>query len=288
VAHRNPRHPPSSARSTAIDGVGCRMLRKAAKQIQFLHLSAHPNKNTWNPSVCNDCEKAGQLERTLLPAMTAIPSDADEVGGKVGQPASDGNVQRRGQRESGAARAGATPSDDGNPQRRGQSARESGAARAGAMPSDDGNPQRREGGRHKRSLSPAPRSRSESLPGSRRRWRGPVTQDPSFETPASKQVNFKSPEGVDPKAPNELLMEAAARNEHGSAQVNLGDTNTLGKHCCSSDPNCFLRCLRAACLVHERNCCDCSFSISSPDQVIRQIRRLDGGGSTQCCPSSRG
>jgi hypothetical protein len=63
------------------------MLRKAAKQIQSLHLSAHPNKNTWNLSVCNDCEKAGQLERTLRPAMTAIPSDADEVGGKVGQPA---------------------------------------------------------------------------------------------------------------------------------------------------------------------------------------------------------
>jgi hypothetical protein len=44
-----------------------------------------------------------------------------------------------------------------------------------------------------------------------------------------KQVSFASPEGVDPKAPNKLLLEAATRNEARLTQANLDDTNTLGK-----------------------------------------------------------
>jgi hypothetical protein len=66
------------------------------------------------------------------------------------------------------------------------------------------------------------------------------TAQHSFETPASKHVDFTSPEGVNPKTPNKLLMEAAARNDSRLAQANLGDTNTLGKSYCSSEPNCFL------------------------------------------------
>ena len=54
----------------------------------MLHLSAHPpNKNTQNLNFYNDREKAGQPERALRPAMTAIPSDVAGVGGEAGQPA---------------------------------------------------------------------------------------------------------------------------------------------------------------------------------------------------------
>jgi hypothetical protein len=61
------------------------------------------------------------------------------------------------------------------------------------------------------------------------RLRSPVTQDRDlneqgrnqnrFETPASKPVSFTLPEGVNPKAPNKLLLDAAARNENWLAQV---------------------------------------------------------------------
>ena len=191
-------------------------------------------------------------------------------------PSDDGNTQQRGRSgRAEIARAGENPSDDGDTQRRGR--RKSGEARAGEYPS--GNTQHCERGgseegssqqRHKR--SPSPTSRSESPPGSRRRLRGPVTQDgvqdkptgysrqnhpiisgrvipreildqprQGFDTPAKpQQVSFTSPEGVDPLAPNKLLLNAAARNDNRLAQANLEDTTTLGKIYCSSDPNCFL------------------------------------------------
>jgi hypothetical protein len=61
---------------------------------------------------------------------------------------------------------------------------------------------------------------------------------PSTSAP---KVSFSSPEGVDPRAPNSLLLEAAARNEARLVQANLDDETTLGEiNYCSSDPNCFL------------------------------------------------
>ncbi len=148
------------------------------------------------------------------------------------------STQRRGQRKSGEARAGALipPSDDRSTQHRRQSARKSGEARAGALipPSDDRSAQHCAAGGESsddrssqrrgrtRLKSPKRRGSSESPPGSRRRPRSPVTphrdldkEDHSrqrFETPAAKQVSFTSPEGVDPLTPNKSLLAAAARN----------------------------------------------------------------------------
>ena len=48
---------------------------------------------------------------------------------------------------------------------------------------------------------------------------------------------------MDPRTPNKLLIEAAARNDVRLAQANLEDATTLGENTtryCSSDPNCFL------------------------------------------------
>ena len=67
-------------------------------------------------------------------------------------------------------------------------------------------------------------------------------QGTQIEHPEPKRVNFTSPEGVDPTAPNKLLLEATARNENRLTQANREDENTLGepKDHCSSDPNSFL------------------------------------------------
>jgi hypothetical protein len=68
----------------------------------------------------------------------------------------------------------------------------------------------------------------------------PVESEERPRTRAPK-VSFSSPEGVDPRAPNSLLLEAAARNEARLVQANLEDETTLGEiNYCSSDPNCFL------------------------------------------------
>ena len=56
-------------------------------------------------------------------------------------------------------------------------------------------------------------------------------------------VSFASSEGVNPEAPNTLLLAAAARNETRLEQSNLEDQTILGKpkkYYISSDPNCFL------------------------------------------------
>ena len=67
-------------------------------------------------------------------------------------------------------------------------------------------------------------------------------QGNQIEHPEPKRAIFTSPEGVDPAAPNKLLLEATARNENRLTQANREDENALGepKDHCSSDPNSFL------------------------------------------------
>jgi len=87
------------------------------------------------------------------------------------------------------------------------------------------------------------RGRHESPPDSRNP--APRSPDPMRRTliDNDKPTSFTSPEGVDPLAPNKLLLEAAERNKIRLQQANLEDETTLGeqqKSYLSSDPNCFL------------------------------------------------
>ena len=84
------------------------------------------------------------------------------------------------------------------------------------------------------------RSRSRSLEATSRRInKGGTARD--LVTRNQKQVSFASPEGVDPKSSNMLLLAAAAWNESRLEQTNLDDTKTLGEpNFCSSDPNYFV------------------------------------------------
>ena len=82
---------------------------------------------------------------------------------------------------------------------------------------------------HRRGSPSGPRSRNRSLEATSRRIRGEretggtcTTQEPV----TGKQAGFASPEGVDPKAPNKLLIAAATRNEVRLAQA----TSTTQRH----------------------------------------------------------
>ena len=89
-----------------------------------------------------------------------------------------------------------------------------------------------------------PRSRNRSLEATSRKIRVERENKPAEREnqPATeRQVGFKSPEGVDPREPNRLLIAAAVRNEARLERANIEDTKTLGEHnYCSNDPNCFL------------------------------------------------
>ena len=64
-----------------------------------------------------------------------------------------------------------------------------------------------------------------------------------IKSPEPKQVSFASPEGAGPKAPNKLLLAAAAQNKSRLKQANLEAENAPGelkKNSCSSGPNSFL------------------------------------------------
>jgi hypothetical protein len=103
--------------------------------------------------------------------------------------------------------------------------------------------QERSASPERRSRRDYARSRTRSPAVTRRGHSSEDTQRRPRIDPEPKQVSFTSPEGVDPKAPNKLLLDAAARNEARLAQANLDDERTLGepkKRYCSSDPNCFL------------------------------------------------
>jgi hypothetical protein len=98
----------------------------------------------------------------------------------------------------------------------------------------------------RRTRSPVPGQREQSpVPGQREQ--SPVARDRLERNPSpaikAKNVSFSSPVGVDPTAPNKLLLEAKERNENRVTQANQEDTNTIGeikRRYLPSDPNRFL------------------------------------------------
>ena len=84
------------------------------------------------------------------------------------------------------------------------------------------------------------RNRTETSPGAGSRTRT-QRHSHSDETRVDPKVSFAQPEGVDPTAPNKLLLAASSRNEARLKVANLADADILGEpHYCSNDPNCFL------------------------------------------------
>jgi hypothetical protein len=81
------------------------------------------------------------------------------------------------------------------------------------------------------------------LRGPGRDTREQTTNVQSPAQPSTKKVSFTSPVGVDPTAPNSLLIAAAARNENRLLQANSEDQQTLGeiqRNYLPADPSRFL------------------------------------------------